>query len=72
MGSFISILLSYENLYEEDDIDNINNIDKYEFTAINNNEDNVPDFSIINRRCSYITERAYQDVGITFVDKSCL
>ena len=64
MGAIISIIyFSKENLYEDDNTDNIDNTNKYELANVNDTEDNVPDFSIINRRCSYITERAYQDIG---------
>lgn len=66
MGSFISILLSYENLYE-DDIDNTDNIDKYEFATIDNNENTLSVSSTTTKRCTYITTRTYQDVGVVML-----
>ena len=64
MGSFISVLLSYENLYEEDDTDNIDNTDKYEFAAISNNEDNVSSNSTTTDWIYFNRTKNYRDVGI--------
>lgn len=64
MGAIISIIyFSKENLYQ-DDIDNTDNIDKYEFTTIHNNENNVSVGSTTTDWIYFNSTKNYRDVGI--------
>ena len=64
MGAFISILLSYENLYEDDNSNIDFTVDKYEFTPVNDNENTLSIASTTTDWINFNNTRTYQDAGI--------